>query len=96
MNGGGGISNESISVVKKLFSGRKTGYSIKGFWGQIKHYNKDGVQIGYTVKWFWGVRRRYDMNGNLVSYSVKNFWGGRNTYEQKGVRKVCSIQWTGY
>ncbi len=68
----------------KLFSGRKTGYSIKGFWGQIKHYNKDGVQIGYTVKWFWGVRRRYDMNGNLVSYSVKNFWGGRNTYDAQG------------
>lgn len=70
--------------LKKLFSGRKTGYSIKGFWGQIKHYNKDGVQIGYTVKWFWGVRRRYDMNGNLVSYSVKNFWGGRNTYDAQG------------
>ena len=70
--------------LKKLFSGRKTGYSIKGFWGQIKHYNKDGVQIGYTVKWFWGVRRRYDMNGNLVSYSVKTFWGGRNTYDAQG------------
>lgn len=70
--------------LKKLFRGRKTGYSIKGFWGQIKHYNKDGVQIGYTVKWFWGVRRRYDMNGNLVSYSVKNFWGGRNTYDAHG------------
>ena len=70
--------------LKRLFSGRKTGYSIKGFWGQTKHYNRDGVQIGYTVKWFWGVRRRYDMNGNLVSYSVKNFWGGRNTYDAQG------------
>ena len=70
--------------LKSLFNGRKTGYSIKGFWGQIKHYNKDGVQIGYTVKWFWDTRRRYDMEGNLVSYSVKNFWGGRNTYDAQG------------
>ena len=67
-----------------LFKGHKSGYSVKGFWGQIKHYNKDGVQIGYTVKGFWGQRKRYDMNGNLISYSVKNFWGGYNTYDANG------------
>lgn len=67
-----------------LFKGHKSGYSIKGFWGQIKHYNKDGIQIGYTVKGFWGQRKRYDMDGNLISYSVKNFFGGYNTYDANG------------
>ena len=44
-----------------LFKERKTGYSIRGFWGQLKHYNKDGVQIGYTVRGFWGQRKRYEV-----------------------------------
>lgn len=57
---------------------------MKGFWGQIKHYDKDGKQIGYTVKGFWGERKRYDMDGNLVSYSFKNIWGGYNTYDADG------------
>ena len=67
-----------------LFKERKTGYSIRGFWGQLKHYNKDGVQIGYTVRGFWGQRKRYDMNGNLLHYTVRNFWGGYNTYDPQG------------
>lgn len=62
----------------------KAGYSIRGFWGEIKHYNKNNVQTGYTIKGFWGERRRYDMNGNLKSVSVKNFWGGYNTYDAEG------------
>lgn len=67
-----------------LFKERKTGYSIRGFWGQLKHYNKDGVQIGYTVRGFWGQRKRYDMNGNLLYYTARNFWGGYNTYDPQG------------
>lgn len=74
-----------LRILKYLLIGHyKTGYSIKGFWGEIKHYNKDGVQIGYTVKNFFGVRKRYDMNGNLVCYTLKNFWGGYNTYDAQG------------
>ncbi len=74
-----------IRILKYLLTGRyKTGYSIKGFWGEIKHYNKDGEQIGYTVKGFFGERKRYDMNGNLLYYTVKNFWGGYNTYDAQG------------
>lgn len=73
-----------IHFIKRLFSGRKSGYSLRGFWGQINHFNKDGVKIGYTVKGFWGGRKRYDMNGNLVSYTLKNFWGGYNTYDPDG------------
>lgn len=64
--------------------GRKSGYSVKSFWGVIKHYNKDGVQIGYSRKTFWGRTNRYDMDGKLVSYSVRNFWGGYNTYDADG------------
>jgi len=68
----------------RLFSGQKSGYSIKDFWGRTVHYNKYGEKIGYTVKTFWGRRNRYDANWNLISYSVKNFWGGYNTYDTDG------------
>lgn len=77
---------------------RKSGYSLRGFWGQINHFNKDGVKIGYTVKGFWGGRKRYDMNGNLVSYTLKNFWGGYNTYDSDGniIRRSRKNFWGGY
>ena len=67
-----------------IFRGRKSGYSVKSFWGIIKHYNKAGVQIGYSRKTFWGRMNRYDMEGKIVSYSVRNFWGGYNTYDAEG------------
>ena len=81
-----------------LFKERKTGYSIRGFWGQLKHYNKDGVQIGYTVRGFWGQRKRYDMNGNLLHYTVRNFWGGYNTYDPQGnlIRRSHRNFWGGF
>ena len=88
-----------VRFLKALFKGRpKSGYSIKGFWGQIKHFNKHGVQIGYTVKGFWGQRKRYDMNGNLKSVSWKNFWGGYNTYDADGnlIRRAYRNFWGGY
>lgn len=88
-----------VRFLRALFKGRpKSGYSIKGFWGQIKHFNKHGVQIGYTVKGFWGQRKRYDMNGNLKSVSWKNFWGGYNTYDADGnlIRRSYRNFWGGY
>lgn len=66
------------------FRPHKHGYSIKGFWGQTKHFNKEGIQIGYTIRGFWGERKRYDMNHNLISVSWRNFWGGYNTYDANG------------
>ena len=88
-----------VRFLKALLKGcPKSGYSIKGFWGQIKHFNKHGVQIGYTVKGFWGQRKRYDMNGNLKSVSWKNFWGGYNTYDADGnlIRRSYRNLWGGY
>lgn len=76
-----------MNIIRWLFGffrGHKSGYSIRGFWGVIKHYNKEGVQIGYSRKTFWGRTNRYDMDGNLVSYSRNNFWGGYNTYDAEG------------
>lgn len=73
-----------LHLIKNSSTHRKAGYSLRGFWGQINHFNKDGVIIGYTVKGFWGGRKRYDMDGNLVSYTLKNFWGGYNTYDADG------------
>ena len=29
---------------------KKSGYSLRGFFGEIKHFNKHGVQIGYSLK----------------------------------------------
>lgn len=76
----------------------KSGFTVKGFWGEKKHYNKDGVQIGYTIKGFWGERKRYDMNGNLLSYSIKSFWGGYDTYDANGnlIRRSRKNFWGGY
>lgn len=84
--------------LKGWFFPNRRGYSLRGFWGEIKHFNKDGVQIGYSVKSFWGGRKRYDMNGNLISYTVRNFWGGYNTYDANGVliRKSYRNFWGGY
>lgn len=61
-----------IFLKEMLFPNRR-GYSLRGFWGEIKHFNKYGVQIGYSVKSFWGGRKRYDMSGKLISYTVRNF-----------------------
>lgn len=84
--------------IKGWFSPNRRGYSLRGFWGEIKHFNKYGVQIGYSVKSFWGGRKRYDMNGNLISYTVRNFWGGYNTYDANGnlIRRSYRNFWGGY
>lgn len=76
----------------------RSGYSIRGFWGEIKHFNKYGIQIGYTVKGFWGQRKRYDMEGNLKSVSWRNFWGGYDTYDAEGnlIRRSYKNFWRGY
>ena len=63
------------------FRPHKHGYSIKGFWGQTKHFNKDGIQTGYTICGFLGQKKRYDMDHNLISVSWRNFWGGYNTFD---------------
>lgn len=87
-----------LKKLPYLFRTRRSGYSIKGFWGQIKHYNKEHVQIGYSVKAFFGGRRRYNMEGKLVSYTVKNFWGGYNTYDADGnlIRRSYKNLFGGY
>ena len=73
-----------LRYLERLFKRHKSGYSRRGFWGQTKHFNKDGVQTGYSLKGFWGGRKHYDMDGNLKSYTLKNFWGGYNTYDADG------------
>lgn len=89
---------ELLKSLLSCFRTRKSGYSIRGFWGELRHFNKDGKQIGYTVKGFWGERKRYDMNGNLISYSCRNFWGGYNTYDPQGnlIRRSYRTFWGGY
>lgn len=84
--------------IKGWFFPKKGAYSLRGFWGEIKHFNKDGVQIGYSVKTFWGARKRYDMNGNLISYTIRNIWGGYSTYDANGnlLRKSYRNIWGGY
>lgn len=73
-----------------LFRKNKLGYSLKGFWGETRHFDRNGEQTGYTIKGFWGQRKRYDMSGNLVSVTWKNFWGGYNTYDASGNLKKHS------
>lgn len=89
-----------LYVILDLFltPTKKSGYSLRGFFGEIKHFNKHGVQIGYSLKNFWGGRNRYDMNGNLVSYTLKSFWGGYDTYDARGnlIRKSRRNFWGGY
>lgn len=90
-----------VRFLKALFRIQvrpKSGYSIRGFWGEIKHFNKNNIQIGYTIKGFWGQRKRYDMNGNLKSVSWKNFWGGYNTYDADGnlIKRSYKNFWGGY
>lgn len=72
------------------FKKHKSGYSLRGFFGQTRHFNSNHEQTGYTVRGFFGGRKRYDMDGNLVSYTLKNFWGGYNTYDADGNLKKRS------
>lgn len=89
-----------LYVILDLFltPTKKSGYSLRGFFGEIKHFNKHGVQIGYSLKSFWGGRNRYDMNGKLVSYTLKSFWGGYDTYDGNGnlIRTSRKNFWGGY
>ncbi len=81
-----------------FFKTRRHGYTLRGFWGEKKHYNKDGIQTGYSVKGFWGGWKRYDMDGNLISYTLRNFWGGYDTYDADGNLKRKSRRnfWGGF
>lgn len=72
------------------FKKHKSGYSLRGFFGQTRHFNSNHEQTGYTVRGFFGGRKRYDMNGNLVSYTLRNFWCGYNTYDPDGNLKKRS------
>ena len=86
------------NFLKEMLFPNRSGYSVKSFWGGIKHYNKNGVQIGYSLITFWRGRERYDMNGKLISYSLRNFWGGYDTYDANGnlIRKSYRNFWGGY
>lgn len=75
-----------------------SGYSVRGFWGVMYHYDKNGKRIGYTYKDFWGRWMRCDENGKLQSYTIRTFWGAYYTYDADGVliRKSYRNFWGGF
>ena len=48
----------------------KNGYSRKGFFGEIIHYDARGRKVGESRKNFWGGYDHYDANGRKTAGSV--------------------------
>ena len=70
----------------------KKGYSAKGFFGQINHYDEDGNKIGESTRGFWGQANHYDTEGNKVGESTRGFMGQVNHYDVNGNKKIESVR----
>ena len=45
----------------------KKGYSTRGFFGTVNHYDKNGKKIGSSSPGFFGGTNHYDANGKKVA-----------------------------
>ena len=60
----------------------KNGYSRKGAFGQINHYDENGHKVGESWPSLFGGMNEYDENGKKVGYSTQGLFGGYNHYDE--------------
>ena len=65
---------------------KKEGYSRKGFFGTINHYDSNGRKIGESRPSFWGGMNNYDTKGNKIGESRPGFFGDVKHYDSHGNR----------
>lgn len=76
--------NESSGIIIKHPASKRGGYSHKGFFGEVIHYDANGKKIGESRKNFWGGYDHFDANGKKTGTSQKAFLGGMNHYDNSG------------
>ena len=69
---------------------KNEGYSRKGFFGQINHYDSSGRKIGESRPGLFGGMNHYDSNGNKTGHSHQGLFGGVNHYDDRGNRTGSS------
>ena len=62
----------------------KKGYSQRGLFGDINHYDANGKKIGESRPGIFGGYTNYDAKGNKVGHSDPGFFGGYNHYDNHG------------
>ena len=62
----------------------KGGYSKKGLFGNVTHYDSKGKKIGESRPGIFGGMNNYDANGKLTGHSERGFLGGVNHYDANG------------
>lgn len=60
------------------------GYSKKGLFGNVTHYDSKGKKIGESRPGIFGGMNNYDANGKLTGHSERGFLGGVNHYDTHG------------
>jgi len=62
----------------------KKGYSQRGLFGDINHYDANGKKIGESRPGLFGGYTNYDANGKKTGHSDPGFFGGYNHYDNNG------------
>lgn len=62
----------------------KKGYSRKGFFGEIHHYDSNGHKTGTSKPSILGGYTNYDAKGHKTGHSNPSFFGGYNHYDNHG------------
>ena len=52
--------------MEECVMSKKEGYSRRGFFGEIKHYDANGRKIGESRPGFFGGMNNYDANGHKI------------------------------
>lgn len=63
---------------------KKEGYSRKGLFGEIKHYDANGRKVGESRPNILGGYSNYDTNGHKTGESRPGIFGGMNHYDSHG------------
>lgn len=82
--------NVVVQFFRKLyydvggFKMSKKGYSRKGLFGDIHHYNERGHKVGTSRPRIFGGYTNYDAHGNKTGHSAPGLFGGYNHYDNHG------------
>lgn len=62
----------------------KDGYSRRGLFGNINHYDANGKKIGESRPGLFGGMNDYDARGHKIGSSQPGLFGGLNHYDNRG------------
>ena len=65
------------------FRSHKKGYSERGLFGQINHYDAKGKKIGESRPGLFGGMTHHDAKGRKIGHSDPGLFGTMNHYDNK-------------